>query len=136
MHIDPFIGTWQLDPSKSNYELGEPPATGWYRLEATETGYLITMAWTTQAGQAMEMAYEGTPDGKVYPYADSDVVDAISMTRVSAVQLNSASFMAGQQIAHAARIMSEDGRVMTVVQSGNRTDGTLFQNTAVYRKQN
>ena len=132
---DAFLGTWLLDPTRCDYEFGEPPDSGSYRLEATETGYLISMTWITAAGEAHSMAYKATPDGKQYPYENPAVAEAASMTRVGERQLDSATFKGGQQIAHAARFLSADEQSMTVIQSGFGPDGKGFRNTAVYIKQ-
>ena len=131
---DPFFGTWALIPDQSRYEFGPPPAGGVYQITANETGYTFTMHWTTADGQAMNAAYDAIPDGQQHPYENTAVADAVSLTRVSERQLDSASFKGGQQIAYASRVLSADRQQMTVTQSGQTPDGTSFNNLAVYQR--
>jgi hypothetical protein len=93
------------------------------------------MVWETAVGQLMEMAYESIPDGKKYPYENPAVAEAVSMTRVSPNQLDSATFKGGQMIAHASRTLSTDKNTMTVVQSGQSPEGKTFRNLSIYRRQ-
>ena len=132
---DPFLGTWELIPDQSRYEFGRPPASGTYRITANETGYSFIIHWTTADGQPMNAAYDAIPDGQQHPYENTAVADAVSLTRVSEQQLDSASFKAGRQIAHASRVLSADGQTMTITQSGRMPDGTPFSNHSLYRRQ-
>jgi haloalkane dehalogenase len=133
--VDRFLGTWELDPSQSNYEVREPPASGVYSIQPDEDGYLLNLAWTTAHGDGMEMAYQAIPNGKIYPYTENPAAaDAISMTRVNEQRLDSASFRGGNQIAWASRILSSDGQVMTVDQSGLGPDGERYHNLSVYHR--
>ena len=132
--IDPFLGTWQLIPNQSRYDFGQPPASGTYRIAANKTGYSFTIQWTTADSQPMNVAYDSVPDGQQHPYENPAIADAVSMTRVSERQLDSASFKDGQQIAHAARVLSADGQTMTITQSGTTPDGVFFSNVSRYRR--
>jgi len=131
---DAFLGTWILDADQNDYTFGPEPQAGTYVIAAQDAGYHITMAWTTPAGEAHEMAYDGTPDGKRYP-ADAPGFDAMSMTRVDDHTLDSAAYVGEQRIAYARRVLSADQQTMTVTQSGNKPDGTAFTNTSVYQRQ-
>ena len=132
MATDPFLGTWELVPSKSEYQFGDPPTRGTYIIEIYGNGYLMTMAWTTVHGRDLEMSYEATPDGIQYPLENSIVADGMSMTRVDEYTLDSATFKNIDQIAHARRELSHDKNTMTVTQSGKTPDGGDFANVAVY----
>lgn len=132
MASDPFVGTWELVPAKSDYQFGDPPTRGTYKIERFGTDYRMTMAWTTVHGRNLEMSYEGTPDGVQYPLENSIVADGMSMTRVDELTLDSATFKNIDQIAHARRSLSADKNTMTVTQSGKTPDGDDFANVAVY----
>ena len=134
MKPDRFLGTWELIADQSRYEFGQPPAGGTYTITANETGYSFTIHWTTADGQQLSAAYDAIPDGQQYPYENTAVADAVSMTRVNEQQLDSASFKSNRQIAHAARILSADGQTMTITQSGQTPDGTPFSNISVYQR--
>ncbi|MBZ0301681.1 MAG: hypothetical protein K8J31_18180 [Anaerolineae bacterium] len=132
---DAFLGTWVLDASQSNYTFGQPPKSGTYRIRTQGNHYHMDIAWTDQTDQAFDVSYEAIPDGLEYPYEDPAVADRVSMTRVDARTLDSASFQGRQRIAYARRVLSEDGRTMTIRQSGSDRHGQQYTNLAVYAKQ-
>lgn len=135
LKIDPFVGTWELQPEQSQYEAGQPPASGLYRIEPQGEGYLVTMQWQTAAGAAKEMHYTSIPDGKDYAYENPEIAEFVSMTRVDEKTLDSATKKGGQMIAHARRELSKDAQAMRVTQSGLLPDGSWFKNISVYKRQ-
>ncbi len=132
---DAFLGTWLLVPEKAQYELDQPPQSGLYHLSTDGEQYHFTVEWLDAAGQAHNTAFAGIPDGQQYAYADNPAVDAVAFTRVDAFTLDSDTFKDGQQIAHARRILADDGRTMTVSQGGTLPEGRTFTNVSVYVKQ-
>jgi hypothetical protein len=132
---DPFVGTWILDSAQSLYEFGTPPQSGIYRIEPNQTGYLVTMEWVDAEGKDFRQMYTGVPDGGEYPYGDVSASPSMSMTRVDERTLDSSAFKDGKRIAYGRRVLSEDGKDMTVVQSGTSPEGIEFNNFTVYRKQ-
>ena len=75
------------------------------------------------------------PDGQQHPYENPTAADFVSLTQVDERTLDSATFKGGEQIAYASRVLSDDGRTMTVSQSGNTPEGEALVNVSVYRKQ-
>ncbi len=137
MTTDAFVGMWQLDPAHSDYQVGTPPQTGLYRIApgANDSGYMISMTWTDAQGRESYAAYTAMPDGVEYPYENTDVADAISMTRLDERTLDTAIFRDGNCIAYSVRELSEDGQTMAITQSGFTPDGTRFDNRSVYVRQ-
>lgn len=132
---DPFAATWRLQPDQCAYEQGQPPTAGTYCIERTETGYRFHMAWTAVDGQEHALQFEAVPDGQRHPYAGPGA-DEVSLTRVAANQLDSAAWGNGHRMAYASRVLSGDGRVMIVTQSGWLPDGTPYSNRSVYARIN
>lgn len=131
---DPFVGRWHLHSEESRYEMGQPPHSGIYVIEAIHAGYRFSAHWTDDQGENHRVSFEGVPDGQEYAYAESPMADTLTVTQVGAKQLDSTVKKAGEIIAHTARTLSEDGQTMTVVQSGSRPEGGHFANRAVYHK--
>ena len=131
---DLFLGTWQLQPEQSKYELGQPPLEGLYNISREEGGYVFEIAWKTTEGQQFEISFSGIPDGQQYPYENPQIAEALSMTRVDEFTLDSESFKDGKRIAHARRDLIENGRGLRVTQTGERPDGAFFSNVSYYRK--
>ncbi|MFL7839099.1 MAG: hypothetical protein ACK2T4_05550 [Candidatus Promineifilaceae bacterium] len=131
---DAFLGTWQLQPNLSDYAFGQAPAEGVYRISRYGEGYKFDIAWTMTEGQQFETGYLGTPDGEQYPYENSQVAEAVSLTRVDELTLDSESFKGGRRIAYACRELIKNGCRMRVTQSGETADGVEFSNIAYYQK--
>jgi hypothetical protein len=131
---DAFLGTWQLKPELSAYEFGAPPVEGLYTIRAADDVYLFEIAWKSADGQSLEAAFSGIPDGRQYPYDDPRVAEALSLTRVDDLTLDSETFKGGNRIAHARRELIEGGRVMCVTQSGRTPDGEVFSNVSYYSR--
>ncbi len=130
-----FFGVWTLNREASQYAQGEPPHDASYTLEPDGDAIKVTMAWTGADGQRKHQVYTGVPDGVVYPYDGGEVVDAISMTLLDARTLDTDSRKDGQIIAHARRVLSEDGGTMTITMRGTAPDGRTIDNIAIYEKQ-
>lgn len=133
--VDPFIGLWEFDPQGALYEFGQPPLSGRYHIQPDGDGYLITMEWSTAKGQSHRLSYRGIPDGKEYPSENPAVADTISMSRVDHRTLDSTAKKAGHVTSYARRVLSADGRTMTITQSGTMPEGQEFTNLSIYQKQ-
>lgn len=131
---DPFIGLWELDPQGSQYEYGQPPLSGRYHIHPHGDGYLITMEWSTAKGQSHRLSYRGIPDGKEYPSENPAVADTVSMNRVDHRTLDSTAKKAGHVTSYACRVLSADGRTMTITQSGTTPEGRDFTNLSIYKR--
>ena len=134
MSQDRFLGTWEMQPTQNNYQLGDPPVNGTYTIAENPDGegYLVTMAWTTLDGRDVEMSYTAVPDGVDHPYENPAVADTVSMTRVDENTLDSDAKIGDKVTAYARRVLSADGQTMTVTQSGPTPDGGWFENVSVY----
>lgn len=130
-----FIGKWQLDPTKSDYEHGFPPQSGTYIITSEGNGLKFAMAWTGVDGKSFEMAYHAIPDGVDYPYENPQVADTLSLTLVDDHTLDSDSKKGGKVSTHGRRSLSPDGQTMTIVQSGTTAEGQPYRNLSVYERQ-
>jgi hypothetical protein len=131
---DPFLGIWQLIPEKSIYKQGELPIGGNYTIEIHGDGYLITMQWETFYGAWSELSYHAIPDGQDHHYDNPHIADTISMTRIDSLTLDSDMKIRDRVVDHTRRVLSDDLREMTVVQSGLLPEGGMFKNLSVYRR--
>ena len=131
---DLFLGTWQLQADLSDYAFGQPPAEGVYHISRYGEGYKFDIIWTTAEGQQMETSYVGVPDGEKYPFENPQIADAVSLTRVDELTLDSESFKDGRRIAHARRELIENMNRIRVTQSAETPDGTVLSNISYYQK--
>ena len=131
---DLFLGTWRLQPELSKYELGQPPQEGLYRITRDGESYIFDTTWKTAEGQQLETSFSGTPDGQRVAYEDPEIADALSLTRVDELTLDSETFKGGWRIALARRELINGGMSMRVTQSGQVPDVAAFSNISYYHK--
>jgi hypothetical protein len=64
-----FLGSWQLFPEKGNYEFGDRPKSGIYKIESTEGKKEITIShnWTKIENQGYNSQYKIVADVKCIP---------------------------------------------------------------------
>lgn len=132
--ITPFLGIWVLQPERSEYQLGQPPAQGRYTLVPEAEQVRVVMEWTDTAGKTFQQAYYSIPDGQDHPYADNPAVDSVSMTVVSPLRLDTDAKKGGQMISHAARELIDDGQTMKITMTTYTPSGT-FANVAYYTRE-
>jgi hypothetical protein len=72
-----FLASWQLFPEKGNYETGNRPKSGIYKIEAgTEQKELkIFHNWVSLESQAFAANYTFIADGELNPFGDHQLAD-------------------------------------------------------------
>jgi hypothetical protein len=128
-----LIGTWQLDLAKSKYFPGPAPRSETRIYTATPEGvhgvirrlhadgHLETIEYL--ANYDNEMAVTGTP-----------TYDAIKLRKVDEFTSESVLSHAGMVFGTAKRVLSRDGKTMTI-EFTRRTNEDTVSNTALYHKQ-
>lgn len=129
-----FLGAWDLDPGSCDYQQSEPPISGVYVISEGQGGLTFHIAWEDADGEKHAHSFTATPDGQPHAFNGGDLVDALSVTAQSAVQLNSAAFFQGRQLMTATRTLRDGGSVMEVRQSVVLPDGTEPTNVAFYQR--
>ena len=133
---DPFVGTWHLDPTRCEYEIGAPPRSATYRIEPDGEALVFTIDWVGADGNAAHVVYHSIPDGRQHPYPDNpDVADSVLTRRVDAHTMDTTSWKSGVVTGQARRGLSADGQTLTITQSGTTDDGITYRNLSVYVRQ-
>lgn len=129
------MGKWVLDPEFAEYEVGQPPRSGTYLIEAADEQLRFTIDWVAADGGQHHLVILATPDGHEYPYDDPQVADAIIYTRIDEYTLDSATKKDGAITNYTRRMVNPAGDLMQIEQSGALPDGSAFTNRSLYRKQ-
>lgn len=132
--LQPFLGTWELEPAQAQYEAGQPPKSGTYAIAFDGERLHFTVDWVTADDKPMHTAFSAIADGQEHPFENPAQADSTCYTLTDAHMLENTASKGGQVIATARRTLSEDGQTMTVTQSGKLPDGKPFSNVAVYVK--
>jgi hypothetical protein len=129
---DRFFGVWRFDPAQAEYNYGMPPQSGVYTLEPEGQQIKVTMEWIAADSQRHKVTYYSIPDGKEYPYGTMG--DTVTTTRLAEHVLTSTTKRNGQMVAHATRMLSDDGRSMHITMGGYDDKGEWYENVSVYVK--
>jgi hypothetical protein len=130
---NPFFGTWRFDAEQAEYQYGLPPQSGLYTLEPDGERIKVTMEWVAADSQRHKVVYHSVPDGKDYPYGSMG--DTVATTLLAEYALDSTTKRNGQMVAHARRMLSEDGRTMHITMGGYDDKGEWYENVSVYIRQ-
>lgn len=155
--LAPFLGVWELDPSRSVYEVGGAPRRATYVLEEVadegSAALRLTMSWVSAEGESLSLALVTRVDGVARPIAppppateaEEDAerpssvrppapVDTLAFTLVDPRTLDSTAARGGEPRAHVRRTLSEDGRELHIAQTFTMDDGLQLVNESVYAR--
>ena len=131
---DAALGNWKLNPSKSKFSPGPAPKSGMVKYEAADGGYKRTGENIEADGKKTGFEYTAKYDGKDYPVTGSEIFDSIALKRIDDNTAEATLKKGGKVVRHAKRVISKDGKVMTITQTGTDDKGGKINNVAVYDK--
>ena len=115
---NPWVGTWKLDISKSNF-------TG------DTFSYSKLPSGMMHYSNGADFSFDFANDGKPYKViADR----TISRTEAGKDAWDEIVYGNGKELARSHETLSSDGKTLTTVSTGTRPDGTTYNNTAVYTR--
>lgn len=130
-----FLGLWQLIPESCQYEQGDPPTSGFHRIEENKDGTLEFTAQSVDAdGKSGSVSFAGFPDGTKMPFAAGELADALAVEAVSKRELNSYAYLDGKELMVAQRQLDASGNAMRVTQIVRLPNGESPGNIAIYRR--
>jgi hypothetical protein len=131
-----FLGSWQLFPEKGNYELGDRPKSGLYKIESSENKKEVTVShsWTTIENEGFSSQYKVIADGDMHPFDDRQFADAFQVELVDSITFELHFYRAGQVILHLVHEIMPNGYLRITLQ-GFKEDGPSYANTEIYHKQ-
>ena len=132
---DASLGTWKLNVAKSRFRPGPPPVaeTRIYQAQPKGVRTKVTTTWADRTSTTVE--YPANYDGKDYPVEGSRDVDAVVLTRMDDFTSAATLKHAGKEIGVARRVVSRDGKTMTISYKGVNTRGDQVDNVVVYDRQ-
>lgn len=130
---DPIVGTWNLNVAKSKFSPGPAPRAG-TRVYTESAGlYTLDQKITTADGKqnSLKVQYRDGQDVK-------DPGDTTASTSAKKVDANTWNFdvkMGGKVVGHVHRVVSADGKTLTVHNTGRQGDAPAADDTMVFDKQ-
>jgi hypothetical protein len=131
---DRVLGTWVLSLEKSSYDPGPAPRSQTRTYEAVPEGIKATIVTVDPKGQSITARYTADYDSLEHPLTGSATIDAIALRRINAYTAEATLTHARKLIGTARRVISEDGKTMTITFRGTDERGRRVQNVAVYEK--
>lgn len=131
-----FIASWQLFPEKGNYEHGNRPKSGIYKIEATATKkeLLISMNWVTLENQAFSSSYTLIADGALHPFDDTELADSVKAVFTDALNFETFFYRNNELVLEVFNELLPNG-YLKITQKGFTEAGTPYTNSEVYHKQ-
>ena len=131
-----FLASWQLFPEKGNYEYGERPKSGIYKVEAiADTKELsISHNWVSLENQAFNSHYKILADGDLNEMNNKDWADHAQVNFGDSISFEIHFYKNGPVTLHIVHEIMPNG-YLKITQQGHRPDGTAYTNTEIYHKQ-
>lgn len=133
---DPTLGTWTLNVAKSKFTPGPPFKSDTRTYTAEGNGVRVTIKTVDAQGKEVVSEYPVNYDGKFYPVTGSGgPADAIALKKINELTSETSLKHGSNIVAVARRVVSEDGKTMTVSYKGTDPTGRMVDYTLVYEKQ-
>lgn len=133
---DPVVGTWKLNAARSKFISGPTLRSDQRIYEESSDGRMkVTLRSITGDGKETTLTRTFRQDGKDYPVNDSSGVDSISETRVDDLTATYVEKKAGKAMLTGRRVLSKDGKILTVSEAGADGAGGRIRRTLVYDRQ-
>jgi hypothetical protein len=131
---DPVAGTWELNPAKSKFSPGPPPQSQTRTYEVTGQQEKMIAKGIDAQGKPTLSQFTAQRDGKDYPFEGSPGLDTIALTPVDTFTLNYTAKKAGAVVITGTRLISKDGKEMTISIKGTDATGQPVESSLVFDK--
>jgi hypothetical protein len=131
----PFAGTWKLNAAKSKLEGSGVGQSATVQIEVIENALKATVQATDPQGQPLNFSYQAPLDGKPGTVTGSPTTDTVSVRSVNDHTLTAQGKKAGKVVYNDRRVVSKDGKTMTINRNGTDPNGKKFHAVLVFEKQ-
>jgi hypothetical protein len=131
---DPWLGTWQLNLTKSKFNPGPPPKSQTINIQGEGQNRKATGVGIDAEGKPTTFVQEFVVDGAPHSRMGSPIVDARAYTGVDVYNINFNGMKAGKVVQTGTYAISPDGKTWTVT-IGTNANGRQINNIFVYDKQ-
>jgi hypothetical protein len=132
---DPRNGTWKLNVVQSRYSPGPAPQSLTVIVEPSGQGEKVTAEFVNADGTRTTNQYTAAFDGKDYPLTGSQLADTVSLQRTDSRTTERTDKKGGTVAQTLERVVSQDGKTMTITTKGKNAQGQAVNNVALFEKQ-
>ena len=133
--LPPFVGTWELNLSKSKFPTGQVPQRETLKCLDRPNGFKIAFEGTDFNGEAYHIEWSGQYDGRDYVHKGNPSVDTAAMKRIDPNTLEVVDKKAGKEVGWYRSMVSKDGKIETITGKIKDTTGQETTVVMVYEKQ-
>ena len=94
----------------------------------------MTSESVSATGAKTVSVYTANYDGKPYPITGSEIADTVTLKRVDANTSERTDSKGGKAVQTFIRVVSKDGKTMTVTIKGTNAQGQAVNNVVVFEK--
>ena len=131
---DAVVGTWKLNVTKSKFS-GTAPNSGTRVYAESADGTTLDQKTVGADGKEMSMHTSIKYDGKDYPVTGNPDGDSVAAKIIDAHTTDFTIKRGGKAVASVHRVVSADGKTLTVHNKGTHADGKPYDDTLVFDKQ-
>jgi hypothetical protein len=135
MAADPVVGTWKLDVAKSKFSPGPAPKSATRVYTESADGIALDGKTVGADGKEASMHAAYKADGKSHPVSGNPDADAVTAKSVNATTWDFTLTKAGKVVGSVHRVVSADGKTLTVENKGTHNDGVAYDDTLFYTRQ-
>jgi len=139
---DPFAGTWKLNTNRSKFASGAPAfILAAIQIEPEGKGLKSTASGADGQGITSDFTFscqlDGTPckvTPATSPMRSASAVDTITLKRVDPNTIIATGARNGKPVYSDRRVVSANGKTMTVFRDGTTPDGRNYKSTIVLER--
>jgi hypothetical protein len=132
---DRILGTWVLNVAKSKYTPGPTPKSQRRTYDMHPEGIKTTIVTVFPDGKSTTVEFVAGYDSMEHPVTGSAGSDMIRMKKISDETAEAILSHAGTVIGVARRVISRDGKTMTISYQGKDSRDNLVKSESLYEKQ-
>jgi hypothetical protein len=131
----PGLGTWKLNVAKSRYSPGPAPKNLTVTFSAAGQGVKAVIDGVGSEGSKTHWEYTANFDGKPHPVTGNADGDMVVVRRVNATTIETSYSLKGKPTVVNTRVVSADGKTLTVTSTGTNALGQKINNTQVFERE-
>jgi hypothetical protein len=131
---DPLIGTWELNVAKSKFSPGPAPKSETRTYVAAGPDIKASSKSIDADGKPTDRQWTVNYDGKEHPEIGNPDADRLTLKRIDAFTAEFTEKKADKVVITGGRVISKDGKVMTITAKGTNAKGQMISNVMVFDK--
>jgi hypothetical protein len=133
--MNPFVGTWKLNPAKAKYKSGAPPQEATATISQSGSDLDIALKVRPASGAPISAHYTVPENGGTGKIIESSSYDAVSAKRLNANERETSYSKGGKVVLTVRTTVSKDGKTLNSAVKGTDPAGQVVDGTSVYEKQ-